>query len=428
MPKLGLGLSLPQTIASGPFTPKKLSGLSLWLKADAGVSQSQGQYVSQIVISGAGSSSFNGTYIATSEPNQDGEYFLYTFDNKIMSGSLNGGFDLYDNPSLSCYSSTNGTTWTATYVRPSTITISNANVSGANGTYTYDGWNGDGMIWTKNNGSFHIVSYPGEIFVLYDDATEQNLYQSTQSFGSLPTGTWVNAGAGGTCTGTAVSFPTGAAPTGVTTFSSYGPINVDEWADQSGNERNATPTYLPPVYVSSAINNKPAIQFSDDELRGLSFSHTGFYPKTIFAVGTISVDNMYRTMVGGNSSDVLGNYYLQTRANMSQPGFVITNDDETGYIAFANALTLNVPYLLGGYSDFLTNVYAFKNGVVGSSVAASNAQRSLTTGYVGCGYYNGEPSDRWNGYIAEVIIYNRVLTTTERQKVEAYLNTKYAIY
>jgi hypothetical protein len=37
MPKLGLGLSLPQTIASGAFTPKKLSGLSLWLKADSGV-------------------------------------------------------------------------------------------------------------------------------------------------------------------------------------------------------------------------------------------------------------------------------------------------------------------------------------------------------------------------------------------------------
>jgi len=32
------------------------------------------------------------------------------------------------------------------------------------------------------------------------------------------------------------------------------------------------------------------------------------------------------------------------------------------------------------------------------------------------------------GNIAEVIIYNRVLTTTERQQVEGYLNAKYAIY
>ena len=32
------------------------------------------------------------------------------------------------------------------------------------------------------------------------------------------------------------------------------------------------------------------------------------------------------------------------------------------------------------------------------------------------------------GKIAEAITYNRVLTTQERQQVEAYLNTKYAIY
>jgi hypothetical protein len=32
------------------------------------------------------------------------------------------------------------------------------------------------------------------------------------------------------------------------------------------------------------------------------------------------------------------------------------------------------------------------------------------------------------GRIAEAIIYNRVITTPERQQVEAYLNTKYAIY
>jgi hypothetical protein len=33
MPKLGLGLSLPQTRVAGGFTPKKLSGLNLWLDA-----------------------------------------------------------------------------------------------------------------------------------------------------------------------------------------------------------------------------------------------------------------------------------------------------------------------------------------------------------------------------------------------------------
>ena len=32
------------------------------------------------------------------------------------------------------------------------------------------------------------------------------------------------------------------------------------------------------------------------------------------------------------------------------------------------------------------------------------------------------------GKVAEIVIYNRILTTIERQQVEAYLNAKYAIY
>jgi hypothetical protein len=215
------------------------------------------------------------------------------------------------------------------------------------------------------------------------------------------------------------------ADSGVTTSGS----NVAAWADQSGNNRNATPIDYSPQYVSSAINNKPAIQFSDDEQRVLSFSHTGFYPKTIFVVGTVSVDNAYRTMVGGNSEGILGNYYLQTRTDITQPAFTLSNTDELAYVAYANSLALNTPYLLGGYSDFVAGVYAFKNGVVGSGeIAADQLQRTLTAGYVGGGYYDGNPADYWNGYIAEVIIYNRVLTTIERQQVEGYLNAKYAIY
>jgi hypothetical protein len=431
MPKLGLGLGLTKPIVVGGSTPViPQDGLSLWLKADAGVSTSQSQYVSRIVLSGTGESVFNGTYTAISTPDFDGVYYFESSTGKTMlyNGPNGGGeYQAYDNPALYIYYSNDGTNWSLTgSVRPSTITISNANVSGANGTYTYDGWNGDAMVWTKDD--YHIVCYPGQQFSLYYDFGG-NLYLSPRYFGELPTGTWTDDGAGGTCTSTAVSFPTGAVPTGVTTTSAYGPVNVNEWEDQSVNGRNAMPIDSPPAYTPVAINNKPAILFSDDALRLLSFSNTGFYPKTIFVVGTASQDQAYRTMVGGNSEGILGNYYLQTRANITQPAFTLSNTDELTYVAFANSLALNTPYLLGGYSDFVSNVYAFKNGVVGSGeIAQDQLQRTLTTGYIGGGYYDGGPADFWNGYIAEVIIYNRVLTTIERQQVEAYLNTKYAIY
>ena len=51
---------------SAPFAPTDISGLNLWLKADAGTTTVAQQYISQIVLSGAGSTFANGTYTRAS--------------------------------------------------------------------------------------------------------------------------------------------------------------------------------------------------------------------------------------------------------------------------------------------------------------------------------------------------------------------------
>jgi hypothetical protein len=51
---------------SKTFDPKKISGLSLWLKADTGTTTVAQQYISQIVLSDAGSTFANGTYTRAS--------------------------------------------------------------------------------------------------------------------------------------------------------------------------------------------------------------------------------------------------------------------------------------------------------------------------------------------------------------------------
>jgi len=61
-----------------------------------------------------------------------------------------------------------------------------------------------------------------------------------------------------------------------------------------------------------------------------------------------------------------------------------------------------------------------------------SAQASEVTSFlvdslrVGCYYFNSNTGFH-NGYIAEVIIYNRALNTEERKSIEAYLSKKYAI-
>jgi hypothetical protein len=68
MPKIGYGYAI-YTGKPGlpPVTPDEVSGLSLWLKADAGVITGSGTpFLSTIVISGAGTTTSNGTYILSS--------------------------------------------------------------------------------------------------------------------------------------------------------------------------------------------------------------------------------------------------------------------------------------------------------------------------------------------------------------------------
>jgi hypothetical protein len=63
----------------------------------------------------------------------------------------------------------------------------------------------------------------------------------------------------------------------------------------------------------------------------------------------------------------------------------------------------------------------------------SRFQQSLLFASLGgtlyIGMQNNAGGDQiFKGKVAEVVVYSRVLTTQERQQVEAYLNTKYAIY
>jgi hypothetical protein len=71
MARYGYGISVSGSrtpvVASGGGSPAiPSSGLSLWLKADAGVTTTPETFVSQIVISGAGTTTSNGTYTRTS--------------------------------------------------------------------------------------------------------------------------------------------------------------------------------------------------------------------------------------------------------------------------------------------------------------------------------------------------------------------------
>jgi hypothetical protein len=185
---------------------------------------------------------------------------------------------------------------------------------------------------------------------------------------------------------------------------------VNSWSDQSGNGNNASPANYP-IYISSLINSKPSINF---------FTNTSYFnlASNIDPIKTIICVYKTNTTPTNYQAIVESNFGLYSAIASNQFGTYL--QAEIGY----GTLVANTSYILIVESNDGLNSNGYLNNVAYSDSSGGGFD---TKGYVqiGAGQSGAQPC---NGYISEVIIYNRVLTTQERQQVQAYLNTKYAIY
>jgi hypothetical protein len=69
----------------------------------------------------------------------------------------------------------------------------------------------------------------------------------------------------------------------------------------------------------------------------------------------------------------------------------------------------------------------FLNGTIGAPVTDNTSGTTTNTSKLSVGSRSGGTSNAWQGALAEVIYYTRVLTSTERQTVDSYLQDKYGI-
>ena len=169
------------------FLPSSLAGLSLWLKADAGVSKFSYNYASPIVISGTSDPSFAGTYTADGVPSYDydeGQINGYTLNGPtgktISWDSNNQSYLLSSNNEAGSFSSGDGENWTPnTAVIQIVITGFTGIYSGANGTY-----NGNGTYFTRVGGGYTISGSE-----LYDNEFEEVIATAPENYSGLWTPT-----------------------------------------------------------------------------------------------------------------------------------------------------------------------------------------------------------------------------------------------
>ena len=182
-----------------------------------------------------------------------------------------------------------------------------------------------------------------------------------------------------------------------------------------------------PKYSEGIINNLPALKFDgvDDHMVASSVGISG-KGLTAFLVGQ-------RVAYGGSFQVSLAGLALG-QADDTISGSVVAFADFGSYFIsgtslqwFNNGVTHQgngAPYILDTVFYGTTN-YIYLNG-------APNTAYSITTSFiidslrVGC-KYSTAPAYFYNGYISEIIIYNRALNTEERKAVEAYLSKKYSI-
>jgi hypothetical protein len=192
--------------------------------------------------------------------------------------------------------------------------------------------------------------------------------------------------------------------------SQFDPVTV--WEDKSGNNNDATNglSYRWPALFVNQINGHNAVRFdgSDESLLSINVSQ----PDTIIFVahyisGERLMDNggeSNRQPLQYLSSDGMGVYLLPAAQYFSGTG--------------SSPSTYNIlEYAIGGAASAL-----YHNGE--QVATASLVSGNLVNPYIGGA---GDNATFVAADIAEVLIYNKILSTEERVGVEDYLSAKYGI-
>lgn len=229
---------------------------------------------------------------------------------------------------------------------------------------------------------------------------------------------------------------------------------ISTWYDiaPSITPNNATQstTASKPLYIMDAINNLPALKFdgTDDSLRlsnygtGLSGAPETANNFTIFVVAKPdATDSLATESTTGTAGTANKKYLLfpehgtTTYSTTSAAGAGIamgTNgisvyEHSSSYLppVLVYAATATNPTIVEvDYTDKVPSLYV--NGSLVRTTAQSPTGYAFPTFDIG-GSSNFVSYGFYSGYIAEIIIYNRVLLNDERESVAKYLSKKWGI-
>lgn len=197
---------------------------------------------------------------------------------------------------------------------------------------------------------------------------------------------------------------------------------VTNWNDQSGTGNHGTASgTAKPLLVTNTLNGQSVLRFDGNDYLSVP-DHASLKPAqiTVIAVGKQTVNNWSGFAIKTTSTSWNNGYGMMILPGSGLRGFWanhFTNGGTTGNFS-QNTNSL----LIGSYN--LQQVRYWINGTEQTPKAYTSAISHATTPlYIGsqAGSYGV------NGDIAEVLIYDRVLTDSERKEIEGYVYARYAV-
>ena len=212
------------------------------------------------------------------------------------------------------------------------------------------------------------------------------------------------------------------------------------WKDSSpsGSGASYTASSNQPTYSTNAINSLPAVTFNGST-SGLSgtFAVTGNY-YTMFFVRVQSTQQNYAPFYSEFNSTNTGYETFATDNTDPFPKFGVNNTNGNAIVAGSLVDSIGAPNIV----DYRSVGRATANGAISATTDAPHirfnglddasgwlANKTSYNATIGTTSYLGKDGQGnfFNGQIAEVIEYNRLLSNFEVNEVEQYLANKYTI-
>ena len=194
---------------------------------------------------------------------------------------------------------------------------------------------------------------------------------------------------------------------------------VTQWDDLSTTANNATQgtSSLQPTFKTNQINSLPAVRFASDQLNtGVA---KALRPVTAFAVVKSNNVGNNRVLIGATTGGVDAGSF-GWRHNASKQNLLREGVEGVG------TSTTNLTSSQWQLWDVTWDSSGHEFGLDGSNDGSGSAGGAPTSRAIRIGARANE-SDRWDGDIAEIIVYDRALTSSERGDVRNYLLTKYGL-